>query len=105
MPADPANYGPRSLGPVPYQEEPAQQPEQDPVEAVQAAEEQPEPQEPQETQEVSDNMPHGTFKLEKFSGDGTQDIESYLKLFEQWQICTNANDEQSLAALWWHLSS
>ena len=45
MPAGPANYGLRSLGPVPNQEEPAQQPEQDPAEAVQAAEQHPEPQE------------------------------------------------------------
>ena len=50
-------------------------------------------------------MSHGLFKLETFSGDGTQDIESYLKRFDQWQKCTNTNDEQSLAALGWHLSS
>ena len=43
------------------------------------------------------------FKLDNFKGDGTQTVESYLKRFDQYRMCTGINDDQALATLAWHL--
>ena len=116
----PANYALRSGGPAPALPQPEQQEQQDqqdqqPAEAIDVEQpiqqQQVEPvpiqqleEEPAPIQQDQFNMAHGTFKLELFNGDGAQDIESYVKRFEQWQKCTNTNDEQALAALRWHLA-
>ena len=107
MQQGPANYALRSGGPAPALPQPEQQDQQDqqPAEAIDV--EQPiqqQEEEPVPIQQQDQNMAHGTFKLELFNGDGAQDIESYIKRFEQWQKCTNTNDEQALAALGWHLA-
>ena len=49
-------------------------------------------------------MSYNNFKLELFQGDGTMNVDSYIKRFEQWQKCTKTNDEQALSALGWHLA-
>lgn len=48
-------------------------------------------------------MASGVFRLENFKGDGSQKVESYLKRFEQFKVCTGITDEQGLATLAWHL--
>ena len=60
----------------------------------------------QQPAEVSQNtnMSYNNFKLELFQGDGTMNIDSYIKRFEQWQKCTKTSDEQALSALGWHLA-
>lgn len=51
---------------------------------------------------LSTNM-SGVFKIECFKGDGTQKIESYLKRFDQYQVCVGLKNEQAFATLAWHL--
>ena len=48
-------------------------------------------------------MASGVFRLENFKGDGSQKVESYLKRFDQFKVCTGITDEQGLATLAWHL--
>ena len=42
-------------------------------------------------------------RLEQFKGDSSQKIESYLRRFDQYKMCTGINDQQVLATLTWHL--
>ena len=49
------------------------------------------------------NIMASVFKLDNFKGDGTQRVESYLKRFDQYRMCTGINDDQALATLAWHL--
>ena len=49
------------------------------------------------------NMTTSVFRLESFKGDGTQNVEKYLKRFDQYKTCTGQNDEQAFATLAWHL--
>jgi hypothetical protein len=46
---------------------------------------------------------HPAFRLESFRGDGAEDIERYLRRFEQYQACTGIKDEQAFATLIWYL--
>ena len=43
------------------------------------------------------------FKLETFSGNGKQKVQTYLKRFDQYKACVGLDDAQALAALAWHL--
>ena len=43
------------------------------------------------------------FKLEKFRGDGTDDIEEFLKRFERYCNVTNVKNEQKMVLLCLHL--
>ena len=90
----PSNYDLRSLNNrIPTEVQQQQQIEEDPA------------QEEQQIPEVSvaKMATNSVFRLENFKGDGTQDIDSYLKRFSQYQKCTGINDEQALATLAWHL--
>ena len=49
------------------------------------------------------NVTTSVFRLESFKGDGTQNVEKYLKRFDQYKTCTGLNDEQAFATLAWHL--
>ena len=53
-------------------------------------------------QETRRNM-SGVFKLDYFHGNGSQDIISYLKRFDQFCLCTGLKNEQAMATLAWHL--
>jgi hypothetical protein len=46
---------------------------------------------------------HTAFKFESFRRDGAEDIEIYLKRFEQYQTCTGNKDDQAFATLFWYL--
>lgn len=48
-------------------------------------------------------MTTSVFRLESFKGDGTQNVQKYLKRFDQYKTCTGLNDEQAFATLAWHL--
>lgn len=55
-----------------------------------------------EPEEVSAIMANG-FKLEKFRGDGTDDIEDFLKRFDRYVNVTNVKQEQKSDLLCLHL--
>ena len=42
-------------------------------------------------------------RLETFSGDANQDIDQFLRRFDQYCMCLNIKNEQALAQLSWHL--
>jgi len=50
------------------------------------------------------NTMAGAYILECFKGDGTQDINAYLRRYEQYRKCTGiANEGSAIATLAWHL--
>ena len=105
--SQPSNYNLRSQGQV-EPANPVVQPPVEPANPVVQVEE--EPADPEINQVVEEqavggifNMASNVFRLETFKGDGSQNIETYLKRFDQYKLCTGLNDAQALAALSWHL--
>lgn len=45
----------------------------------------------------------GVFIIESFKGNGTQDINQYLKRYEQYVACTGVKPDQALSVLVWNL--
>lgn len=104
----PSNYNLRSGN-----EAPGHQASEDPVEDLQqqnvvqlppnVGQENPEPAQVNSSNiSINSNMA-SVFRLENFKGDGSQDIKSYLKRFDQYKGCTGINKTQGLATLAWHL--
>ena len=46
----------------------------------------------------------GMFHLDSFRGDGTQDVERYVKRFEEYCQATGLKEQQAIATLAWHLN-
>ena len=64
---------------------------------------------PEPVTPVTLNQSSGTFtmadalRLDSFKGEGSQDVEKFLRRFDQYCTCLNIKDEQVLAQLSWHL--